>query len=43
MVNPEFHIDHQMVKEVGLVGSKTATMNVKIVKSFFLAGEMAYM
>jgi len=40
--NPMFDIPLSMTKDVGLVGTKQATMNIKIQKSFFLAGEMAF-
>ena len=37
-----FGIEMPFVKTLGLKSSKIAKMNVTMAKSFFLAGEMAY-
>lgn len=41
--DPQFNISVPFTKKVGLIGSKTAQMTVVMSKSFFLAGEMAYL
>lgn len=41
--DPQFNISVPFQKKVGLIGSKTANMTVVMSKSFFLAGETAYL
>lgn len=41
--DPQFNISVPFSKKVGLISSKTANMTVVMSKSFFLAGEMAYL
>ena len=40
---PQFNCVMELNKQVGLMSSRTATLKATITKSFFLAGEMAYM
>ena len=41
--DPQFNVVVPFQKKVGLIGSKTATMEATLSKNFYLAGEMAYL
>ena len=41
--DPQFNVVVPFQKKVGLIGGKTATMDVTLSKNFYLAGEMAYL
>ena len=41
--NPQFNVPVEISKSVGLLACKQATMKVHVQKSFYFAGEVAYL